>query len=331
MKLETFHDLLRMAGGFQPAKIFLTANDLDLFTHLHQERSAAELAALLEVQERGLKILLDALVAMDLLTKQNGRYGNGALAQTYLSGDAAYRGHIFKHLHHCWSAWNELESVLRRGHQAKTMEQEFLEDSAYWNHVFISAMDDVTWELAPQVVAQLDLHEAGCLMDLGGGPGTYAAAFLEQFPQLREVRLFDLPQTLKVAREKLAARGLLDRVQLVSGDCTRDELGQGLDAVWISQLLHSQDDDSCRQILGKVFRALNPGGQVLIHEFFLDEERTSPLRPAIFSVHMLVMTEGGRSYSHGEAAGWLKDLGFENVAWRRVSDDTGVVMGRKPS
>lgn len=331
MKLETFHDLMRMAGGFQPAKIFLTANDLDVFMHLREERRAEDLAEELDVQPHAIRILLDALVAMGLLDKRGGFYRNAELAQTWLSGGPAYRGNIFKHLHHCWLAWNDLENVLRRGHQAATMEQVVLEDSEHWNRIFISAMDDVTRELSQQVVAQLDLHDSDSLMDLGGGPGTYVAAFLERFPQLRDVRLFDLPNTLQVAREKLAARGLLERVRLIPGDCTRDDLGQGLDAVWISQLLHSQGEESCRLILQKVFHALNPGGRVLIHEFFLDEEHTSPLRPAIFSVHMLVMTQAGRSYSHSEVALWLKDMGFEQIEWQRVSEDTGVVMGRKPS
>lgn len=331
MKIETFHDLMKMAGGFQPAKIFLTANDLNVFMHLKEERRAEDLAEELDVQPRALRILLDALVALGLLHQRAGLYCNAELAQTWLSGGPAYRGNIFKHLHHCWLAWNDLENVLRRGHQAETMEQAVLEDSEHWNRIFISAMDDVTRELAQQVVPQLDLNECDSLMDLGGGPGTYVAAFLERFPHLHDVRLFDLPSTLQVAREKLAARGLLERVRLIPGDCTRDDLGQGLDAVWISQLLHSQDEESCRLILQKVFDALNPGGQILIHEFFLDEERTSPLRPAIFSVHMLVMTQAGRSYSHNEVAGWLKDKGFEQIQWQRVSDDTGVVMGRKLS
>ncbi|WP_305044783.1 methyltransferase [Geoalkalibacter sp.] len=330
MKLETFQDLLRMAGGFQPAKIFLVANDLDLFTLLGGERDAEDLAAQLGVQPRALGILLDALTAMGLLQKSAAGYRNAELAQTWLSAGPGYRGHIFKHLHHCWQAWNGLERILREGNLVTPMEKEILVDSERWNHIFINGMDDVTRELAPQVVAQLDLADVDVLMDLGGGPGTYVAAFLARFPHLREVRLFDLPETLEVAREKLAARGLLERVNLIPGDFLRNELGEGLDAVWVSQVLHSQSKEGCRLVLEKVWRALNPGGRVLVHEFFLGEDRAAPLRPAIFSVHMLVMTEGGRAYSHAEIARLLEQIGFEAVETLAVSEDTGLVMGRKP-
>ncbi|MDO3377019.1 acetylserotonin O-methyltransferase [Geoalkalibacter halelectricus] len=330
MKLDSFESLLRMAGGFQPAKIFLAANEIDLFTHLSEERDPVQLALDLGVQARGLEILLDALVALGLVDKQQGGYRNAELAQTWLTAGPGYRGHIFKHLNHCWQAWSDLEKILREGHLASPMEKEILGDSERWNHIFINGMDDVTRELAPQVVAQLDLQGVETLMDLGGGPGTYVAAFLERFPQLREVRLFDLPETLEVAREKLAARGLLEQVELIPGDFIRNDLGHGLDAVWISQVLHSQSEVACRLVLEKAWRALNPGGLVLIHEFFLDAERTAPLRAAMFSVHMLVMTDAGRGYTHAEVAAWLGQIGFEGVQWTQVSEDTGVVMGRKP-
>lgn len=331
MKLESFQDLLRMAGGFQPAKIFLVANDLDLFAALSRPRDAEELAGELGLQPRALGILLDALTAMGLLDKSATGYRNAELAQTWLSAGPGYRGHIFKHLHHCWQAWNGLERILREGNLVTPMEKEILVDSKRWNHIFINGMDDVTRELAPQVAAQLDLSDVGVLMDLGGGPGTYVAEFLSRFPRLREVRLFDLPETLEVARERLAARGLLDRVELIAGDFLRNDLGAGLDAVWISQVLHSQGEAGCRLLLEKVWRALNPGGRILVHEFFLDDNRAAPLRPAIFSVHMLVMTEGGRAYSRGEVAEWLREIGFQGVEALQVSEDTGLVVGRKPA
>jgi hypothetical protein len=83
-------------------------------------------------------------------------------------------------------------------------------------------------------------------------------------------------------------------------------------------------------LIEKAWRALNPGGQLMVHEFLLDEEKTSPMNAALFAVHMLVMTEGGRSYSGSEIAGWMAEQGFENPHALKVSDDTGVVVGRKP-
>lgn len=329
MKIESFRDLQRLAGGFQSAKIFLTANDLDLFSRLDKWREAADLAYELEVDGRALGLLLNALVALGLLVKEGERYRNTPIAEEFLAG-GGYRGSIFKHIHHCWEAWNELPGVLRSGRPAAPRETAILGEKEEWTRDFIRGMDDVTRDLAPRVVRCLDLGEARILLDVGGGPGTYAAAFLAVHPNLREVRLFDLPGALEVGREKLASRGMLDRVRLVPGDFHRNELGSGIDAIWISQVFHSQDEEGCRMLIEKGWRALNPGGVLIIHEFLLDEDKTSPMTAALFAVHMLVMTKGGRSYSGPEIAGWMAEQGFEEPQVLKVSDDTGVVLARKP-
>jgi ubiquinone/menaquinone biosynthesis C-methylase UbiE len=329
MPIESFRDLQRLAGGFQGAKVFLTANDLGLFERLEEWRAAADLAYELEVDARALGLLLNALVALGLLEKAGERYRCTPETARFL-GAEGYRGHIFRHIHHCWAAWSELPQVLRSGRPAAPPEEAILGGREEWTRDFIRGMDDVTRELAPQVVRRLDLGGARVLFDVGGGPGTYAAAFLEAHPTLSEVRLFDLPGALTVARERLGARGLLERVRLTEGDFTRDELGSGADVVWISQVFHSRDDEGCRMLIEKAWRVLNPGGVLAVHEFLLDETGTAPPAAALFAVHMLVMTEGGRAYSGAEIASWMREAGFAAPQILRVSDDTGVVRATKP-
>lgn len=328
MQPETFRDLMRLVHGFEPAKILLVANDLSLFQHLDQPRTAAELAQLVAVDCRALQLLLNALVAMGLLVRQGDNYHNAEVAEKFLAGPG-YRGHIFRHIHHCWESWNDLAGVLRRGGPELVRENAILHDQEAWNRDFIRGMEDVTRELAPQVVAQLDLGQVRRLLDVGGGPGTYARAFLAAHPQLQEVVILDLPQTLNVAREHLADAPRQACVTLVEGDFHHQELGTGFDAVWISQVLHSLNEAGCRMLIDKAWQALAPGGRLLVHEFLLEDHLTGPLSAALFAVHMLVMTEGGRTYSGKEIADWMTERGFSAVQVNRVSDDTGVVLGVK--
>jgi ubiquinone/menaquinone biosynthesis C-methylase UbiE len=330
MSIESFRDLSRLSHGFQMAKVFLTANDLDLFARLGEGREASDLAYELRLDGRALGLLMNALVAMGLLVKEGDLYRNSPVAGEFLIPGKNYRGNIFKHIHHCWDAWNGLPEVVREGHPEAPREEAILGGKEEMNRNFIAGMDDVARDLAPQVVRKLDMGEAKVLLDVGGGPGTYAAAFLEAHPGLQEVRLFDLPGALQVGREKLAAKGLLDRVQLVEGDFTLRELGSGADAVWISQVFHSQNEEGCRMLIEKAWRALNPGGMLAVHEFLLDEGKTSPVHAALFAVHMLVMTPNGRTYSGAEIGGWMTEQGFEGVEVRKMSDDTAVVLSRKP-
>lgn len=329
MQPTTFRDLMRLVHGFEPAKILLVANDIDLFRHLHQERTAAQLAAELEVDDRALELLLNALTAMGLVTKQGEAFRNAPVADRYLAGEDQ-RGHILRHIHHCWESWSDLAGVLRRGEPAFVREEAMLHDEETLNRDFIRGMDDVTRDLAPEVVQQLDLGGARRLLDVGGGPGTYARAFLAAHPQLEEVTILDLPKTLAVARERLQDYPRRDAIRLVEGDFHADPLGDDFDVVWVSQVFHSQDEAGCRLLIDKAWQALAPQGRLIVHEFLLEEDCTAPLQAALFGVHMLVMTRGGRTYSGPEIRAWMEERGFVDCAVRKVSDDTGVVIGRKP-
>lgn len=329
MKPENFRDLMRLVHGFEAAKIFLVANDLGLFRHLEQRRTAADLAGELGVDSRALELLMNALAALGLLEKGGDLFGNAPVAAEFLAG-SSYRGHIFRHIHHCWESWNDLAGVVRRGGPELVRESVILHDQQEWNRDFIRGMDDVTRELAPLVAAQLDLAGAQRLLDIGGGPGTYARAFLDAHSHLAEVTVFDLPFALAVAAERLEGFGRRGDVRLVAGDFHNDQLGAGFDVVWISQVLHSQSEDGCRTLLAKAVQALAPGGKLLVHEFLLDDSRVRPLAATLFAVHMLVMTAGGRAYAGSEIAGWMQACGLVDIEILKVSDDTGVVMGQKP-
>ncbi|MFO7983984.1 MAG: methyltransferase [Desulfuromonadales bacterium] len=331
MQFDTFRDLMRMSHGFEMAKAFFAANDLDLFSSLGEAGEEPEhLADRLKVDERALTLLLNALTAMGLLQKKGTRYLNTPVTAQNLVHGENYRGNIFKHIHHCWEAWNDLPEVVAKGHPAGSKEEKILGGQEEWTRTFIRGMDDVTRDLAPQVAPQAGFEGACSLIDVGGGPGTYAAAFLDALPSLQRVHLFDLPGALKVARERLSSRGLIDQVELVEGDMHRDEFVSGIDAVWISQVFHSQAEEECQMLIDKAFRALNPGGKLAVHEFLLNDDKTGPLGPSLFALHMLVMTENGRTYSGEEIASWMKNCGFAGIEVRKVSDDTGVVVGQKP-
>ncbi len=326
MNPENFRDLMRLVHGFEAAKILLVANDLKLFCSLETPRRADEVADELAVDRRALELLMNALAAMGLLEKSEQGFRNAQVASRYLA-DSGYRGHIFSHIHHCWESWNDLAGVLRRGGPDLVREAVILHDQAEWNRSFIRGMDDVTCELAPQVVAQLELGGASRLLDIGGGPGTYARAFLDGHPSLAEVTIFDLPLALEVAAERLEGFPRRADVTLMAGNFNHDPFGGGYDVIWISQVLHSLDEAGCQALLAKAAAALNPGGQLFVHEFLVEESGTAPLHAALFAVHMLVMTSGGRTYRAGEIGAWLAEAGLGSIDSRRVSDDTGVVSG----
>ena len=327
MNPVNFKDLQRLSHGFQSAKVFLCAVELDLFTHLKEGATALQVAERLHLQERPLLVVLNALVAMGLLRYEQGRYTNAPVAQDNLVAGEGYRGHIFRHIHHCWPAWSSLAEVLAGKEQAP--ERDALGQDDIKTRDFILGMENVTRELAPRVAEKLHLDHPGVLLDVGGGPGTYAEAFLQCYPSLREVRIFDLPGAIDVGQKNLADCARPASLRWIKGDFNRDPLGEGADVVWMSQVLHSLDPSGCRMLIGKAHEALNAGGELIVHEFMVQEDRTGPLQATLFAVHMLVMTGVGRTYSAEEIVSWLTDAGFLDVRVQKISDDTSVVRGRK--
>jgi hypothetical protein len=319
--------LTEISRAFRPAKMLLTACELDLFDRLETPSTAAEVARAAKANERAVGILLDGLAALGLVRKQGGAYRNGQEVSKWLvSGKPDYRGAIFKHMANCWHGWTGLTETIKTGRSG--------DDERDWHkgerRDFILGMHAIARDLAPRLAGLLPLPEQGRAIDIGGGPGTYDMAFCRRRPGLTST-LFDLPETIKIARGVIKAEGqdVASRIKLKAGDFTTDELGSGFDFAWISQILHAYSEADCAALIGKAYGALAPGGVAAVHEFALNESKTAPVDAALFSVHMLAVTPGGRAYSRGEITGWMREAGFKRVKAMGATPASIIIMGYK--
>ncbi len=328
-----FQELMNVVRGFRPAKMLMVAADLKLFNLLEEPSSAADLAPQVQADPRALEILLNGLAALGLVCKEGERFRNLELTSRYLvRGKEDYRGAIVRHMHHTWWGWSELEETVRRGHADMASTERWLDrvtdSEAEWVRDFIWGMHALARDLAPQVAPLLNFTGVKSLLDLGGGPATYAITFAQANPALRATVL-DLPRPIEIAQENIQRHGLGDRIDTRAGNFLEDNIGSGYDFIWISHILHSHTEEQCRLIIDKSVRALNSGGQVAIQDFFLNDDRISPVEAALFSVHMLAVTPGGRAYTHREAAALRAAAGLSAPEHRRTSPHTSVVIGRK--
>jgi predicted O-methyltransferase YrrM len=310
-----FDQLLAMGRGFQAAKMLMAAVDLAVFDFLEEPRSAVEAAAWLQADDRATGIFLNGLAALGLLAKGVDYFHNSPMASRFLvRGKEEYRGAIIKHMEHTWDrGWLDLKSTVLQGRPREADPEKWLDARPERDEAevraFICGMDAIARDLAPKVAATLDLKGARRLLDLGGGPATYAVAFVKAYPQL-QATVFDLPMPIKIARENIAKHGLGHRIDTLAGNFLQDGIGSGYDFIWVSQILHSHDEEQCRLIIGKAVQALNPGGTLAIQDFFLNPDGASPPGAAMFGVHMLAVTPRGRAYTHGEVAQWLAAAGL---------------------
>ncbi len=305
--------LLALARGFQESRVLLTGAELDLFTLLARESlDAGALAVRLRADRRALTTLLDALAAMEVLEKEDGLYRT-APAASCLSADAP--DSILPMLLHAAALWARWTTLTRRVGGTPLHERPAEEGLK----AFILAMDVVGAPQAPHLVAAGGVSGARRLLDVGGGPATYTMAFLAASPDL-SVTLFDLPAVVEIARERLREAGLLYRVALVAGDFEKDELPPGHDLAWLSAILHQNSPAQNDVLYARIFRALVPGGRLLVRDHVMDASRTRPRAGALFAVNMLVGTAGGGTYTFDEIREGLSRAGFTRIRLLRSGE-----------
>jgi SAM-dependent methyltransferase len=162
--------------------------------------------------------------------------------------------------------------------------------------------------VAPVLAERVPLAEARLLLDVGGGTGLYSIAWLKRHPRLRAI-VWDRPEVLKVAAEMALEYGVADRLECVAGDMLVDDFPAEADVCLLSNILHDWDVPECRRLIARAAAALAPGGTLLIHDVFLDDDLGGPLPVALYSAALFAVTEG-RAYSAAEYRAWLVEAGL---------------------
>jgi SAM-dependent methyltransferase len=320
--------ILDMAMAFQRSRPLLTAYELDLFTVLNDERrSSADVAAAIGTNPRATDRLMNALVAMGLLEKHEGRFSNTPVAAaTLVKGRPGYLAGL-AHTNHLWDTWSAMTRVVRDGRPAPSI-GDINDRGSDWLRPFIAAMHWRASQAAPDLVTRLDLDGVSRVLDVGGGSGAYAMAFARARRGISAV-VFDLPNVLPLTRAYISQEGLSSEVETQEGDYLRDPLGSGYDLVFMSAVIHSNAAEQNRLLFRKAAAALQPAGRLVVSDFLMDEERDGPLQPALFALNMLVGTPSGDTFTESEVRFWMAEAGLRDIERRDVAP-TSVMIGRKP-
>ena len=321
--------LLELSGYFWKTATLHAAVKLDVFSFIGRSGiSGKEIADRAAADHDAMERLLDALVAMDLLIKDKGLYVNTEDSDKYLSKSSPeYLGYMILHHHHLVDLWQNLDKSVATG---KPVREGSPSDNESEREAFLMGMFNSASLSAPEIVKHIDLGKSRRLLDMGGGPGTYAIYFCKQNPDLKAT-VFDLPATRPFAEKIISDFDMTKRIGFKEGSYLDQELPGTYDVIWMSHILHGEGYDDCRQMIKKAHKALEPGGLVAIHDFILDDSKTKPVFPALFSLNMLVATDCGRAYTESEIREMLKDGGFKNA--RRLAyigpSESGIVTAEK--
>ncbi|MGD0089222.1 MAG: methyltransferase [Planctomycetota bacterium] len=300
---------MALMTAYQPACVLGAAVELDVFGVLGQEALAApELARRLHTDARGTAALLDALAALELLSKESGGYRlPQELAPVLTESSPQSFVPMLRHQMNCLRGWSELAQIVQQGRPAERRPS--IQGAAADRAAFIQAMDNVSAPVAPELVARLQPLQFAHLLDVGGASGTWTLAFLRAVPGARAT-LFDLPDAIPHAARRMAQAGCSGRVTLVAGDFYADPLPAGADFAWVSAIAHQNSRAQNRALFAKVQAALVAGGRIVIRDMVMEPSRTAPRAGALFAINMLVHTPGGGTFTLAELDEDLRQAGF---------------------
>ena len=315
-------DLIAQSWLGRAAHLLQAAAGVGIFSHLGRRAAgAADLAADLGLEAALTGKVLIACAAMDLLVREGEAWRLAPKAEaTLVAGSPLYQGHTLAHAAQVWPVWVDLEAHLQ-GREGWSVFTPGAEAPGRSHRDFILAMHNMAMAgRAAELAARADLPPAaasGHLADVGGGPGTYAMALCDRYPDLRATVL-DLPETVAIAREVIDRLGMADRVGARPCDWNADAFGTGHAAVLLSNVLHGPSSRA-EMKLAKAHRALEPGGALIIQDFLLNDEKTGPLHPAIFNVMV-------GAFSRKELAERVEAAGFADLRFAPMPEDVGTTL-----
>ncbi len=327
--------LLELAMGFMAARTFLTAVEMGLFSELAAGPLATEeIMRRLELHPRSARDFLDALVAMGVLERDDGRYSNTPAADRFLDRTKpTYIGGILE----MWGTrlygfWSNLGEALRTGNpqnEIKGGEDLFAAlyaDPDRLRH-FLLAMTGQTRNCAEQIARKFPWKKRRTVIDVGTAAGALPVQLALAHPHLTGGG-FDLPQVQPVFEEYVRSRGLSDRLKFQAGDFFRDPLPSA-DVLTMGMILHDWDLEQKRELIRKAYQALPAGGALLVYEFLIDDQRRKNLAGLLISLTMLIETQGGFDYSGADCCGWMREAGFRKTSVKHLSGPHWMVVGIK--
>ena len=316
--------LFDLCAGFVYTQVLTACVRLDLFEKLAAgPRQVADLAPALGLSEAATTRLLDAAVSLRLVRRRGRRgYGLGDLGCAML-GDAGIPAMVAHHAK-LYADLRDPVAVLRGESPGNLAGAWPYAGSAAPDAVGGAAVADYTRLMAAsqsfiaeEVVAAYDFRAHRCVLDVGGGNGTFLSAVAKASPA-SALMVLDLPAVAAEAEARFAASGLAARARAIGGDAIAGPIPRGADLITFIRVLHDHNDDAVLSMLRHAHAALPQGGGLLIAEPLSGTPGAEPIGDAYFGFYFLAMGQG-RSRTRAELSALVEQAGFAPLSERRTA------------
>ena len=326
--MEIDRTIGKILQGYQPACAVITANELKIFDELKQPVTSKQVAKNRNLDPEACERLLNALTSLEIITKENNYYHLPQASQEFLVTGGSHSMQQWINLSaDLYPIWGQLATFIKSGILIKSI-MEMLGSDPHKMRAFTDAMHDKALKATWMIAREVPIGDAKNMLDIGGGPGTYALEWCKLHTHLKAT-VFDIPPVLEVAKNYIEKYKLDERVDIKPGNFHKDDLGESqYDLILMANILHMYDADMGKFLVTKAVKALQKNGRIVLHGFCTDEDQTGPLDDTLFNLNIGMLTEGGRAHPVHEKINWLKEAGVSNIRYFRVDAmPTGVITG----
>ena len=330
--------IMELGLGFWASKTLLSAVELGLFSALAEAGplGAEELRERLGLHPRSARDFFDALVALEMLERDDGgRYANTPATELFLDrAKPSYVGGILEMSNaRLYPFWGSLTEGLRTGqpqNEVKAGGDDFF--AALYADPdrlaqFAAAMSSVSAGIAQAMAAKFPWADHGSVIDVGCAQGALPAGIALAHGHLTGGG-FDLPPLQPLFDAYVDGLGLGDRLSFTPGDFFADPLPSA-DVLVMGRILHDWDLEQKLVLLRKAHDALPEGGALIVYDALIDDDRRENAFGLLMSLNMLIETPGGFDYTGADCRGWMAEAGFRESYVEPLVGPDAMVVGLK--
>lgn len=323
--------LLHLSFSLAPACVLSAGISLDLFSQIAAgNRSVVEIAQAAGASERGTRMLLDALVGLQLLSKNGEQYDLTPMAAEFLVRDKPnYVGEMLR-ADRTWQAWSNLAEVVRTGAPLQMVNaQERAEDFFPMLVRGLHVINTQPARRTAEILGAGTTHTGMRVVDVACGSGVWGIGIAEADKEAR-LTAQDFPGLFETTRQYLKRHNVEDRYDFLPGDLKEVDFGENrYDLALLGNIVHSEGEAASRDLFKRINRALKPGGRMVIVDMIPNDERTGPPFALFFALNMLINTEKGGTYTLAEYTHWLKDAGFTRIETADIESHSPLIIAHK--
>lgn len=307
---------------------------LDFFTWLHAHPSTKEqICSHWGFAERPTDVMLTLFAANGFIGEHDGVYHATSTAVEHLTSGSPFNLRPYyaslkdRPIVHDYLKVLKTDKPANWGGDKAALDWHKAMETDEFSRSFTAAMDCRGIYLAQAMAKKIDLSGRKHLLDLGGGSGIYACSFAAHNAHLKAT-VFDQSPVDRIAQRCIDERGFTESVSVATGDMFKDPLPTGCDVHLFSNVLHDWGVAEVRELLAISYRALPAGGMLIIHDAFINADKTGPLPVAEYSSLLMHSTQG-KCYSTQEYADLCIEAGFAPGAYEDTAADRGFMVARK--